>query len=84
MTSAKLRHPTTIFLVLLCATFVNFSTAGVGGIAFAVVMLIAAIKARLIVLYFMHLDAAPLPWRVAFDALILVSTALILGFHFAQ
>ena len=43
------------------------------------VMIIAAVKARLIVLHFMGLKNAPFPWRLIFEAWIVVVTAIILA-----
>ncbi|MGQ0622063.1 MAG: cytochrome C oxidase subunit IV family protein [Panacagrimonas sp.] len=43
------------------------------------VMVIAAIKARMIVLHFMELKHAPVGWRVAYELWVIVATSLILG-----
>ncbi|HKY89572.1 MAG TPA: cytochrome C oxidase subunit IV family protein [Nevskiaceae bacterium] len=51
-------------------------------VAVGVVMILAAIKARLIVLHFMELKHAPLAWRVAFEGWVVVVAALIAGLWF--
>ncbi|MDB5713958.1 MAG: hypothetical protein JWO15_1355 [Sphingomonadales bacterium] len=78
------RRLTLIWSVLAIATLASFGTAnlkGAGGFGFALIMLVAAFKARLIVSNFMELKVAPRPWRLAFDCLIGVSAALIIGLH---
>ncbi|WP_420467698.1 cytochrome C oxidase subunit IV family protein [Panacagrimonas sp.] len=47
--------------------------------AVASIMLIALVKARLIVLHFMELKHAPLRWRIAFELWVVVAASLILG-----
>lgn len=45
------------------------------------IILIAAIKIRLVVLHFMELRHAPRPWRLLFEAWVLVVTSAIAGFY---
>ncbi len=47
------------------------------------IFLIAAVKARFVILDFMELRHAPIPVRVAFEAWPVVVSAIILGFWFA-
>lgn len=76
------RDPTAIWGMLMLATLASFGTAQAGGMAFALVMLAAGFKARLIVRHYMELNAAPLGWRRAFDGLVAASTLVIAGLHF--
>jgi caa(3)-type oxidase subunit IV len=46
--------------------------------ATAIVMTIAAVKARLVILHFMDLKAAPRTWRLLFEGWVLLSTCVIL------
>ena len=45
--------------------------------ATVMIMVIAAIKVRLIMIHFMELGHAPMQWRLLFDGWIAVSTAII-------
>jgi hypothetical protein len=54
----------------------NSTTVKIGTSA---VMLIAALKVRLIVMHFMELRWRPRPWRILFELWILGVMALILG-----
>lgn len=49
--------------------------------AVAFILLIAAIKVRLVLNHFMELARAPLQWRLPFEAWVVVSTAVILGVY---
>lgn len=53
-------------------------TAKLGTVA---IFLIAACKLRLVLLHFMELRRAPLPWRLVFEAWVLVVTAAVLGIY---
>ena len=44
------------------------------------VMLVAALKGRAVILYFMEMKSAPLVWRTAFEVWIWLSTGLIVTF----
>lgn len=57
----------------------NFSP----GVAVVGIFLIAALKVRFVMMDFMELRDAPVRVRIAFEAWIVVVTALILGFWFA-
>lgn len=46
------------------------------------IMLIAALKARLILIHFMGLGHAPLRWRLLFEAWIVVCTGAVLAIYF--
>jgi hypothetical protein len=51
-----------------------------GGItAVAAIMLIAALKGRAVILHFMEIKAAPLPWRIVLEAWIWVVCGLIVA-----
>nr|WP_068072319.1 cytochrome C oxidase subunit IV family protein [Novosphingobium lentum] len=77
---------TIVWIALLLATVAGFGTAGLhssAGLAFVIVMLVAAFKARLVIRHFMDLRLAPRPWRWAFDGLVAAATCVIIGFHLA-
>lgn len=74
------------WLFLVAATLATYALVerhalGVEG-AVSIVMVLAAIKVRMIVLHFMELKHAPRGWRVAFEAWAILVTALILGLWF--
>ncbi|WP_157353797.1 cytochrome C oxidase subunit IV family protein [Aromatoleum toluclasticum] len=46
----------------------------------AVVMLVAALKGRAIVLYYMELKDAQLAWRLVFKAWLAIATVVIVAF----
>lgn len=81
-----LRRPVTlVWLVLMLATVAttwwlskDWFSPLVGTVA---IFLIAAFKVRLVLLYFMELRHAPLPWRLLFEAWVLVATAAVLGIY---
>ena len=50
--------------------------------AVSLVMLIAAIKGRMIVLHYMELKHAPFAWRIAFELWVVGVAILILGLWF--
>ena len=74
-----------VWLVLMLATCVTtwwLSKDGVSPVVAAVsIFLIAAVKARLVLMHFMELKNAPLPWRLVFEAWVLISTAAVLGIY---
>ncbi|MBI2963112.1 MAG: cytochrome C oxidase subunit IV family protein [Deltaproteobacteria bacterium] len=76
------RTATVVWIVLSLATGVSWwlaeregSTAG----ATVLIMLIAAFKARMVMLHFMELKAAPLPWRCVFEGWVVIFTGVILA-----
>ena len=81
--SALLRLPATrVWLVLMAAAVLSWmisehSTAA--KVATSAVVLIAALKVRLIVMHFMELRWRPRPWRILFELWILGVMAIILG-----
>ena len=71
-----------VWLSLLAATLASWWLAEhQGGARWTVplVMLIAAAKARAVALHFMELKAAPLAWRLVFEAWVLLSTGMVAG-----
>lgn len=75
----------TIWLILMVATCAttwwlskDSVSAEVGTVA---IVLIAAFKIRFVLLHFMELRHAPTPWRLIFEAWVLIATAAILGFY---
>jgi len=74
-----------VWLLLMAATVI--STWGVSAksvpahIAVITTFLIAAFKIRLVILHFMDLRDAPLPWRAYFEGWILVVTAALLSLY---
>lgn len=75
----------TIWLILMVATCAttwwlskDSVSAQVGTVS---IVLIAAFKIRLVLLHFMELRHAPTPWRLIFEAWVLIATAAILGFY---
>ena len=47
--------------------------------AVSLILLIAVLKARMIVLHYMELKHAPLQWRLAFELWVVAAASLILG-----
>lgn len=83
---ALLTKPATlVWLFLMAATCVT--TWGLSkdqftaSVATLSIILIAAIKIRLVLLHFMELRHAPLPWRLLLEAWVLVVTGAIAGFY---
>jgi hypothetical protein len=73
-----------VWLSLLAATLAGWwlaehQSAARGTVP--LIMLIAAAKARAVVLHFMELKAAPLIWRLVFEAWVLLSTGMVVGLH---
>lgn len=70
-----------IFLVLATVgtAAIADDQAHTGMLMLTAVMLIAAIKARVVIIHYMELGHAPLAWRIAFEAWIVIATIIILG-----
>jgi len=78
------RQPATfVWALLVLATAVSWWSASGGAIASgeatAIVMLLAALKARAVILHFMELKRAPLAWRLVFEGWVAACTVVILG-----
>jgi caa(3)-type oxidase subunit IV len=76
------RTATRVWLLLMVATIVTTWGLTKDGLplraATIAIVLIAAVKARLVLLHFMELRHAPLPLRIVFEAWVLaVATALV-------
>ncbi|MFT3792291.1 MAG: cytochrome C oxidase subunit IV family protein [Rudaea sp.] len=81
--NASLRAAHVAFALLVAATLASTWAAEheAGGRAMvALVLLLAGFKARLVVLEFMELRHAPLPWRIAFETWIAAVVAMIFLF----
>ncbi|WP_445188713.1 cytochrome C oxidase subunit IV family protein [Pseudonocardia sp. Cha107L01] len=50
-------------------------------VATVAIILVAALKIRFVMRYFMELRTAPLPWRLVTDAWLLAATGVILGIY---
>jgi hypothetical protein len=78
----------TLWLGLLAATLAAWWLAEHQGAAVWIgplIILIAAAKARAVVLHFMELGAAPLVWRLFFEAWVLLSAGTVAGpYWFSQ
>jgi len=77
-----------IWAILLGATLLSWVVAeDVGGLAApyaaTAVVLIAALKIRLVFVHFMELGRQVLPWRIVFEAWIGVVTTLILAAYWS-
>jgi len=86
MSTAMTRHITTmVWLFLMVATIATtwwLSKDGFSPIVGTVaIFAIAAFKVRLVLLHFMELKHAPLPWRLVFEAWVLLATAAIVGIY---
>jgi hypothetical protein len=70
---------------LVVVTLLSFTAAESSGIAVdletAIVIGAAALKGRIILVWFMGARSFPLAWRVFFGAWLLVNAVVILGFH---
>jgi hypothetical protein len=83
MRSLVVQPVTLVWVALVLATGLAWWSAN-GGIvssfeATAIVVIVAAVKARLVILHFMDLKAAPRSWRLVFEAWVVLSTGVILG-----
>lgn len=81
-----LRHATTmVWMFLMLATIATTWWLSKDGFApqvgTAAIFAIAALKVRLVLLHFMELKSAPLPWRLVFEAWVLLATAAIVGIY---
>jgi heme/copper-type cytochrome/quinol oxidase subunit 4 len=78
-----LKPVTVVWAALVLATCVAWWSASGGAVpsfeATAIVMIVAAVKARLVILHFMDLKAAPRPWRLLFEGWVVLTTCVILG-----
>jgi heme/copper-type cytochrome/quinol oxidase subunit 4 len=78
-----LKPVTFVWALLVVATCVAWWSANVGAVpsfeATAIVMVVAAVKARLVILHFMDLKGAPRPWRLLFEGWVVLTTCVILG-----
>jgi len=75
-------NATTAWLALIAAALASWAVTenlGAARMATTAVVLIAAIKARLVIRHFMELRAGDLPWRRVFDIWVIVVAAIILG-----
>jgi caa(3)-type oxidase subunit IV len=73
-----------VWLGLVAATLAGWWLAehqGAGHWTVLLIMLIAAAKARAVVLHFMELGAAPLRWRLFFEAWVLLSAGTVAGLY---
>lgn len=72
-----------VWLLLVVATLASAWLAEhhaiAGQLTAAAVMIVAWLKGRAIVLYFMELRNAPLAWRLAFELWCLLATGVIVG-----
>ncbi|AYQ44148.1 hypothetical protein CVS37_40165 [Burkholderia lata] len=58
-----------LMVATLCSGFLAEHHGFANGLtAVVAIMFIAAIKGRAVLLHFMEIKAAPLPWRIAFEA----------------
>jgi len=74
------------WIVLVALTLLSLVVAESSGIAGGVVTVIViaagAVKGRVILVWFMGVRSFPTPWRLFFDAWLLVDVSVIVGFHF--
>ena len=80
-----LRPLSLIWLALMLATVAttwwlskDAFSARVGTVA---IFLVAAVKVRLVLMHFMELGHAPLPWRVVFETWVLIVCAVVVGYY---
>jgi cytochrome c oxidase subunit IV len=83
MRSLVVQPVTFVWAALVLATAFAWWSASGGVVssseATAIVVMVATVKARLVILHFMDLKAAPRSWRFVFEAWVVLSTAVILG-----
>ena len=82
------RHLNTgVWLFLMLATIASTWWLSKDGVAPAAgslaIVAIAAFKVRLVLLHFMELRGAPRPWRLIFEAWVLIVLAAITGVYLA-
>jgi caa(3)-type oxidase subunit IV len=79
----SMRHTATVVWVALslatCVSWWLAENRGSAAGATVIIMLIAAFKARLVLLHFMELKTAPLPWRFLFEGWVVIFTGVILA-----
>ena len=83
------KQPLLVWLFLVVATMVTWWLAEhhnlAGDYTVAVVMSVALAKARTVVLYYMELKNAPLPWRVAFELWVwIIPVVILMGCYFTE
>ena len=81
-----LRKPATaIWAVLMLATCASTwwlsKDLVLPTVATAAIIIIAAVKIRLVLMHFMELRTAPLPWRLVFEIWLAAITCLIVGLY---
>jgi len=79
------RALTGAWIALVVVTLVSFVVAESSGIGNSIVTVVviaaAAVKGRIILVWFMGERSFPLNWRLFFGAWLLVNVAVIVGFH---
>ena len=78
-----------VWMVLMLATCASTwwlkSGASTSMIATAAILIIAAVKVRLVMIHFMELKDAPFKWRLFFEAWVVVFPGIVLaGFWLAR
>jgi heme/copper-type cytochrome/quinol oxidase subunit 4 len=72
---------TLVWIVLMLATCASTwwlsKDAFSATVGTVVIMVVAAVKVRLVMTHFMELGDAPLPWRLAFDGWVVMFTGII-------
>ncbi|MCK9285390.1 MAG: cytochrome C oxidase subunit IV family protein [Rhodocyclaceae bacterium] len=75
--------PTLVWAVLMLATCASTwwlkSGAATSMLATAAILVIAAVKVRLVIIHFMELGDAPLKWRIFFELWVIVFSGVILA-----
>lgn len=61
------------------ASWLVFEEAGAPGLAVTLVILIAAVKIRLVFTRFMELHGRVMPWRLVFEVWLALVTVIVLG-----
>ena len=82
MSSTLNLRATRVWLILAAAAVLSWTlseSASAVRLGTSAVILIAAIKIRLVVIYFMELGWRPRPWRLVFEFWMFGVTAIILG-----
>ena len=78
-----LATPTLVWVVLMLATCASTwwlkSGATTSMLATAAILVIAAVKVRLVMIHFMELGDAPLKWRIFFELWVIVFSGVILA-----
>lgn len=88
MKSLMLSRVSVFWLLLMVATCISWALAEgrvLSSSAVVVIIIIAAIKIRLVFLYFMEVNNMPLLWRLAFESWIcVVTTVILLGYWYGR